>query len=262
MKNKFNEVKLVVSDMDGTLLDNEHRVPSRFWSLFRQLRKKGIQFVAASGRQYYNLLKLFPEIKDDMYFISDNGSYAAYQGQDLVVQGIERQQMLDNIRIAKKIDGTYPILCGKKSAYLEPEAVEKLETIGMYYEECQVVNNFEEVQNDDYLKLAIMDTINSSTNSYPHFRHLHEIYQVKISGEGWLDVSHLKANKGEALKHIQNELDITPEETMVFGDFLNDLELMDQAEFSYAMTNAHPDLKAKANYITHDVVEVLEWVVN
>ncbi|MBC7688706.1 MAG: HAD hydrolase family protein, partial [Aquabacterium sp.] len=74
--------------------------------------------------------------------------------------------------------------------------------------------------------------------------------QVKISGHIWLDLSHKLANKGRAINVLQQKFNISPNETMVFGDYLNDLEMMQQASFSYAMENAHEDIKNAARFIT------------
>jgi hydroxymethylpyrimidine pyrophosphatase-like HAD family hydrolase len=70
-----------------------------------------------------------------------------------------------------------------------------------------------------------------------------------VSGRHWVDVMNLSANKGEGIRHLQQALGITAAQTMVFGDFLNDLEMMDAAEYSFAMENAHPELRARARYL-------------
>ena len=65
------------------------------------------------------------------------------------------------------------------------------------------------------------------------------------------EISHkLTANKGNAISGIQKELDISPEETLVFGDYLNDLEMMQNAKYSYAMKNAHPEFIKSSKYVT------------
>jgi HAD superfamily hydrolase (TIGR01484 family) len=66
---------------------------------------------------------------------------------------------------------------------------------------------------------------------------------VKVSGSIWLDISHKLANKGRAMELLQKKYSITTEQTMAFGDYLNDLEMMQQAHYSFAMENAHPDIK-------------------
>jgi hydroxymethylpyrimidine pyrophosphatase-like HAD family hydrolase len=73
---------------------------------------------------------------------------------------------------------------------------------------------------------------------------------LKVSGKNWLDISDEKANKGNALKHVQQLLNVSKEETMVLGDYHNDIEMMQEANFSFAMENAHADIKELAKYST------------
>jgi hydroxymethylpyrimidine pyrophosphatase-like HAD family hydrolase len=56
------------------------------------------------------------------------------------------------------------------------------------------------------------------------------------------------ATKGAAVRAVQAALGVGPDQTMVFGDFLNDLEMMDAATYSFAMANAHPLLKERASW--------------
>jgi hydroxymethylpyrimidine pyrophosphatase-like HAD family hydrolase len=70
-----------------------------------------------------------------------------------------------------------------------------------------------------------------------------------VSGEHWVDVMNPATNKGAGIRSIQRALGITPAQTMVFGDFLNDLEMMDAADYSFAMHNAHPVLRERARYV-------------
>ena len=72
-------IKLVASDLDGTLLfKGAQSLPEEIFPLIRQLKKMGILFVAASGRQYANMKKMFRPVVDDMAFISENGGLAVY----------------------------------------------------------------------------------------------------------------------------------------------------------------------------------------
>ena len=74
--------------------------------------------------------------------------------------------------------------------------------------------------------------------------------QIKVSGEVWLDAAHKCSNKGVALKFLQNELKITKDNTMAFGDFMNDIEMLMNAKYSFAMANALPAVKDVAKYMT------------
>lgn len=86
---------------------------------------------------------------------------------------------------------------------------------------------------------------------------------IAKSGKHTIDINSGKFNKGIALNKIKEKLNIEHKETMVFGDYLNDYEMMDSAYYSYAMENAHPKLKEKARFIApkntkNGVIEVIK----
>ena len=66
-------IKLIASDLDGTLLQNgSTEVPREIFELIIKLKEKGIIFAAASGRQYYSLRNLFGPVRDDIAYICEN----------------------------------------------------------------------------------------------------------------------------------------------------------------------------------------------
>lgn len=256
-------VKLIATDMDGTLLNSKKELNKGFYNVFERLRSKGVLFAAASGRQFFNLQNEFSPIKDDMIFIAENGSYVVYRNRDLLVQAIDEHTVHELIRTARKIPEAYTILCGKQQAYIENTDARFMEHVNMYYDRKLVVKDLLEVNDDQFLKIAICDFAGSEQNSYTWFKPLENELQVKVSGSIWLDLSHRLANKGRAIKVLQQEFNIGFDETMVFGDYLNDLEMMKEGYYSYAMENAHPDIKEAARFITvsndeDGVMKVLE----
>ena len=89
---------------------------------------------------------------------------------------------------------------------------------------------------------------------------------MKVSGEHWVDLSGLETHKGNALQKLQDQLGVDKSQTMVFGDYNNDLEMLQLADFSFAMANAHPNVKKTANYSTKSndelgVESILEKVI-
>ncbi len=258
-----SKIKLVAADMDGTLLNAKHELSPDFFPIFERMKDRGILFAAASGRQFWNLLNCFENIQDDVIFIAENGSYVGYKGQELLVQAMEPDVTREQITTARKIPGIHTILCGKKRAYIESKAPAFIENVKMYYDRYEVVDDLMKVEDDQFLKIAICDLAGSEANSYPFFKQKKDQLQVKVSGHIWLDISHRLANKGRAMAVVQNKFKISVDETMVFGDYLNDLEMMHQASFSYAMENAHADIKNAARFITksneeNGVIIVLE----
>lgn len=258
----MTDIKLVATDMDGTLLTNKGELPPHFFALFERLKAKGIHFVAASGRQYFNLAKKLDIIKNEVIFVAENGSYVVFQDQELYVQSLDKNTTDALIKVARQIPNAFAIYCGKKKAYVESAAPELWAQFTKYFERYELVEDLLEITDDECLKVSICDLGGSATNSYPHFKPWSEPLQVKVSAGIWLDISHKEANKGKALEVLQQRYGITIAQTMAFGDYLNDLEMMAQAHYSYAMENAHPDIKAAARFQAKSneefgVVEVL-----
>lgn len=249
-KTGLSQIKFVAADMDGTLLNAKHEISPDFYPVFEQMKAKGLLFAAASGRQYFNLLNRFTIIKDDVIFIAENGSYVVYRGEELLVQAMDEWVVKEQLAAAAKIPDVYPILCGKKSAYVQSTEPRFIENVEMYYDKYELVDDLLKVDNDQFLKIAICDLAGSESNSYHFFKQKMDELQVKISGLIWLDLSHKLANKGRAIEKLQQKFGISKDETMAFGDYLNDLEMLQQTGFSYAMENAHGDIKNTARFIT------------
>ena len=235
-------IKFIATDMDGTLLNSKKELSPEFYDVFEELKKRNILFAAASGRQYYTLAKEFNDIKDDMLFIAENGTFVVYKGKELVVNGLDRELANELIRIGRTIENADVVLCGKNSAYVESSDERFLGEVRKYYERCEIVDDLEKVD-DTVLKVTMCDFNGSEENSNKYFDKYRDELQVTVSGDIWLDITAGGVNKGVAIKEIQDLLDIDFEETMVFGDYLNDLEMMESAYHSYAMENAHEDLK-------------------
>lgn len=240
-------IKLIATDMDGTLLNSNNEINPEFYDVFKKLREKDIIFAAASGRQYYNLLKRFDKVKDDMLFIAENGTFVICNGEELLVNALDKDIALELIEIGRSIENCYVIVCGKNSAYIESRDERFIKETKKYYERYEVVDDVTKVD-DDILKVTICDLSGAETNSNKYFDKYREALQVTVSGEIWLDITANGVNKGVAINKLQEKLNIKPEETMVFGDYLNDLEMMKSAYHSYAMKNAHEELKKVARF--------------
>ena len=86
-------IKLIAADMDGTLLSSRKQLPKGFFPLVRTLKKIGVRFAPASGRQYYNLYEQFGEIADELMYISENGGMVC-DGREIVSFEAMPQQLV------------------------------------------------------------------------------------------------------------------------------------------------------------------------
>ncbi|MDP3313632.1 Cof-type HAD-IIB family hydrolase [Lutibacter sp.] len=263
----FSKVKLVVTDMDGTLLNSKSEVSDRFFTIFNQLKCQNIQFIAASGRQYHSIVDRLYPIKNDITIIAENGGMVKQGEIELFSTTLLQENCIKSIKLLRTISNTYIVLCGKEMAYIETEDEHFISMFQNYYSKFTIVKDLTKVADDNFLKIAAYHFECSETYIFPVVKHLENEMQVIVSGEHWLDISHDNANKGYALNILQNKWGITKEETMVFGDYNNDLNMLELGYFSYAMENAHPNVKNIAKFKTksnneHGVELVLEQMIN
>ena len=242
-------IKLVVVDMDGTLLNSRHEVSPLFFDLYDELRKKDVLFAAASGRQYDSIIDKLQPLAKEITVIAENGGFAIHEGKEVVSTPLELHHKNLILKELEPIDNAHPVLCSKFAAFLGPQSDLFLKQLREYYTHFQVIDKLSDYEGE-VMKIAVYHDQGSEEHIYPYVKHLEGELKVKVSGENWVDVSHPDANKGYALKIIQNKLGISPAETLVFGDYNNDLEMLALSEFSFAMANAHPNVKAAARFET------------
>lgn len=241
-------IKLIVTDMDGTLLRNDGTFPPNFGEVFQALQERNILFCVASGRQYDTLLEYFQPYQNQMAFISENGGYAVLKGEELYQEYLDKSQIQTILSHCESIPDIGAVLCGKKGAYLNSSDRDIQEFFFTYYPHCHLVEDLENID-DIIFKIAIYDKKGSRNNSYFHLKNL-ENFKVVISSDKALDICLPNINKGNTLHFLQEKLNISPEETMLFGDYLNDLEMMKMAKYSFAMKNAEPEVIEVSNFIT------------
>ena len=238
------DIRLVVADMDGTLLDERSRIPDGFWPMLARLKRRGVEFVPASGRQYATLRNMFAD------------------------------------KAAEILDGGGLVVCGLKSAYVQRSDKPFLDEVGKYYAALSIVDDLHEVLDfaqepsaytpdgdaEIVLKLAILDLDGSERFTNEKLTHLRADYQVVVSGKLWVDIMNIETDKKQGVEALQRVLGVTPAQTAVFGVYLNDLLMLEAGDWSFAMGNAHPDLKAAARYIApsnveHGVLKVVDRLV-
>ena len=164
---------------------------------------------------------------------------------------------------------TWDWWCGLKSAYVQRSDKPFLDEVGKYYAALSIVDDLHEVLDfaqepsaytpdgdaEIVLKLAILDLDGSERFTNEKLTHLRADYQVVVSGKLWVDIMNIETDKKQGVEALQRVLGVTPAQTAVFGDYLNDLLMLEAGDWSFAMGNAHPDLKAAARYIAPSNVE-------
>ena len=177
------DIRLVVADMDGTLLDEHSEIPQGFWPMLARLRSRGVEFVPASGRQYATLRAMFADkaaqVLDggELSYIAENGNVVAIDGNIAEVHGVDTDVIrwtIDTVN-ASAAAGEYDmglVLCGLRAAYVQRTDKPFLDEVGKYYAALEIVDDLHSVledviasngESDTILKLAILDFDDAET---------------------------------------------------------------------------------------------------
>ena len=246
-------IKIIFSDMDGTLLTSKNELPDGFDEMIAELKSRGVIFAPSSGRQYFSLRKTFAKYENDFLFLGDNGTLVVYKGEEVISSPL-------GFAVAKKIlEVTEPlkenilrVYSGKKNAYIlrEQDIPEYQFETNKYYDQNVAVDDWSEIE-DTPIKISFFDkTGDAAKNIYPHVAQFEKDLQVVLASSQWVDITSQGVSKGSAVKSIQRLWNIKPEECAAFGDFMNDYEMLQSVKYSFAMANAYPEVKKVAKFET------------
>lgn len=242
-------IKLVVSDIDGTLLsEGTTKVKLELFEIIRELKARGIMFAAASGRQYASMRHVFAPVANDIIFIAENGTNVMCREQNISSRYLDGEVAKELVRFMREQKDTEIILSTPKKMYFEskkPGFEELLTGYGNVVERTDDLLSFCERTNkiSAYRAYGIEELCAQIKERFA------DRLNIAIAGAIWVDTMSLDADKGNAIAEIQKMMKITKEETMAFGDNCNDMGMLRQAGESYAVANAHPQLKESAKHI-------------
>lgn len=245
-------IKIIFSDMDGTLLTSDNKLPVGFDETMAELKKRGVIFAPASGRQYFSLLKSFKKYVDEFLFVAENGTLVMHREIEIFSSPIDKAAVDKVLEVTEPMKNILRVWCGKKDAYIrrEQDTAENQAELNKYYTHNAVVDNWNDID-DTPIKIALFDgTAHANENIYRHLAQFYDDLQVVLSSDYWVDLMSKGISKGEAVKNVQRILGLKPEECAAFGDYMNDYEMIQAVGYGFAMANAHPDLKRVAKYET------------
>lgn len=255
-------IKLIASDLDGTLLRNKAQsLNPEVYNLIIELKKRGIHFAAASGRQYASERSLFAPIADEISYIAENGAVCIHEGTLISTSEIDRDLAFRVISAIKTRPGCKPLISCLDSCYIEKGDDDYLYHIRHILNNVvEVVDDFSQIK-DPVLKIAVLDNETPIESSRILQEMFAEEIKVVTSGMDWIDFVPLHSNKGTALKLLLDRLGISPDEAISFGDQQNDIEMLSLTGKSYAMIDAAPDVLACATNQTDSVENILRQII-
>ena len=250
LRYKAKKIKIIFFDIDDTLRNSKTGfIPSTIPTVFQQLREKGILTGIATGRGIFGVVPEIQELKPD-FFVTLNGAYIEdKKGNVIYSNKIARDKVEEYIAWTKEVGIDYGLV-GSHEAKLSRRTEMISQAIDPIYPDLEVDPDFYqkediyqmwtfEDQGDD---LILPDTLASTLRMVRWHEHSSDV--VPISG-----------SKAAGVAKVVDQLGLKPENVMVFGDELNDLELFDYAGISVAMGISHEKIKEKADYTTKTLEE-------
>ena len=271
---KYFMIKLIASDMDGTLLNHNHKIPKENVKLINFAKNQGIEFVVATGRAYYEALPALNEENINCDVISFNGGIVYDKNGNIIsITPMLPKDLYYTIEILKSFDISYQLYT-KNTIYtksietdinayidlirsngydpdvehLRAEAQQKLD-VGYITEVENIELYLNEKENPPIKIIAISNDISKLENAAKLLSENKSI-SVTSSGANNIEIMHKNATKGEALKEIAKIYGINLENAVAIGDNLNDQAMLDIVGYSVAMKNGNTILKEQAKYVT------------
>ena len=271
---KYFMIKLIASDMDGTLLNHNHKIPKENVELINYAKNQGIEFIVATGRAYYEALPALNEENINCDVISFNGGIVYDKNGNIIsITPMLPKDLYYTIEILKSFDISYQLYT-KNTIYtksietdinayidlirsngydpdvehLRAEAQQKLD-VGYITEVENIELYLNEKENPPIKIIAISNDISKLENAAKLLSENKSI-SVTSSGANNIEIMHKNATKGEALKEIAKIYGINLENAVAIGDNLNDQAMLDIVGYSVAMKNGNTILKEQAKYVT------------
>ena len=244
-------IKLIVTDLDGTLFTTDKRLPPDFDEVLYKLKEKGIAFAVATGRNFKGIDHYFTDKIQDMYFICDNGAFIMEHDKLSRCITIDKElchRVFNAVEEYGKID---ILTCGLKGTYYTNCCDAMQYTMDNYYAPVTFVENLCDID-DELFKISYSD-FNGGPIASGSYEYMQKLFGSELSihpsGGIWMDSMEKTVNKGEGIKALQQLLGITDEETLVIGDYYNDIPMLEKAKNVYVVSGAPDDVKKYATKI-------------
>ena len=245
-------IKLGVFDLDGTLLNSEGRLPETFYDDVEWLRRRGVSVAIASARPVQFLFEMFDRDVDllisgedgNLFFRGKQLLHARYVSSELVAKVYEMTAGRDDVAVICTGPDDFSVSEKHYRRFVEwglrrflPDEPKELTGNGKF---CKI-------------HVFCRDGIEAAKRMVPTvFAELQDSSDIQESGYGWIGIVRKDSSKASAVRFFREYLNISSDETAVFGDSSNDIPMFELTKNAYAMKNAPADIRRKANHVTRE----------
>ncbi|MCY7065470.1 Cof-type HAD-IIB family hydrolase [Streptococcus oralis] len=249
-------IKIIATDMDGTLLDPRGQLDlPRLEKILDQLDQRDIRFVIATGNEIHRMRELLGHLAERVVLVVANGA-RIFENNKLI-----QAQTWDDAMVGKALVHFKGRECrdqfvvtGMKGGFVKKGTVftdlEKFMTPEMIEKFYQRMNFVEEFQSDLFGGVLKMSMVVGKERSSSVLQEINDLFDGHVravsSGYGCIDILQAGVHKAWGLEKLLKRWNLQSEQIMAFGDSENDVEMLEMAGIAYAMENADDNVKAVA----------------
>ncbi|MFJ9288737.1 Cof-type HAD-IIB family hydrolase [Bacillus halotolerans] len=269
-------MKLIATDLDGTLLNSKHQVSSENENALRQAQRDGIEVVVSTGRAYFDVVTIFEPLGIKTWVISANGAVIHDpDGRLYHSETIDKKRAYDILSWLESENYYYEVFTDSaiytpqngrqlldveldrfKSANPKADLSVLMQAAEVQYSQSgfAYIDTFQELFEEDkqidfYNILGFSFFKEKLEAGWQRYQEDKDLTLVSSADHNF-ELSSKKASKGQALERLAKRLNIPMKETAAVGDSLNDRSMLEAAGKGVAMGNAREDIKAIADAVT------------
>jgi len=239
-----NNIQLVVSDLDGTLLNHDHRLSDSTRQAVQSLVKQGVQFMLATGRHYQDVHLIAQQLGVDMCLITSNGARVHNQSGDLLYENHMPAEYVEKVLALSRGFDIHRNLY-QKDLWLVEEPHEALLAIHQSSGFAYQLSDFNQIDLKQIDKIYF-------TADHQTLIGLEELLNEHFSGKlnitftspEYLEVMNFGVCKGTALQRVLQQRGLDVSQVMALGDGMNDKEMLNLVGHGVVMENASDKVKS------------------
>ncbi|MBR1753577.1 HAD family phosphatase [bacterium] len=248
-------IKLVATDIDGTILKSDFTFNKEVIDCIKTLSEKGVKVVLISGRMNESTIPIHNQLALDTPIGSYQGALVKLGKETLYERCLDKKIARDVINWAKN-ENIHVNLYMDDVLYAEIDD----DTIRRYTNERNVrfvCKNFDDLELNNVNKLLLIDFNNQERVTFAKDYLVNKYPDLHIckSTNYFCEVCNGEASKGDAVKFLQEYYGLKKDEILAIGDHNNDIPLLLAGGIKVAMGNGTPEIKAVADYVTGTVLE-------
>lgn len=242
----------LVSDIDGTLVTGQKRIPPLTRREIAHFRQAGGLFTLATGRNYAETKRFIQELDIDLPVILCNGALVydpttrqltsiAVLSDDLVRQFLE-----DFPRLSQRID-----FFVYTTHHIYATRIGPLSASGLENEEMnlKIIPSFDALSDQDWVKIAAVPDEEGIDQLRHWLKETKQPLTFVQSSDSYFEILPPGVSKGAAIQIISQQLDLSTKQAAAIGDHLNDLSMFQTVGLAAAVSNAHPEVLHAADVI-------------